>query len=66
MEARILESIQYSNWIAPTVPVLNKDLKTVHIRGDFKMTVNKVTHLDCHLIPRVEDLLAKVENGSPL
>ena len=32
VEAGILQPIQHSDWVAPTVSVLNKDLETVRIR----------------------------------
>ena len=57
-----MESVEYAEWAAPIVPVLKND-QSVRICGDFKVTVNPVTKLDCHPIPKEEDLLATLANG---
>ena len=59
----IPEPIQYADWAAPNVQVWKKDKEPVRVCGDFKLTVNKVARLDRHLIPRIEDLLAKLAGG---
>ncbi len=40
----IIESIQFSDWAAPIVPVL-KDDGTVCICGDYKLTINQAANL---------------------
>ena len=55
----IIEPVQFADWAAPIVPVVKKD-GTVRICGDFKMTVNRASKLDCYPIPKVADLLAKL------
>jgi DNA-binding phage protein len=40
-----------------------KSNKTVHICGDFKLTVNKLSKLDRYPIPRIVDLFSKSAGG---
>ena len=47
----------------PIVAVLEQDKQSVQICGDFKQTVNPVSKLDKYLIPKVEDLFAKLAKG---
>ena len=47
----IIESVQYAEWAAPIVPILKSDAKSIRICGDFKVTVNKASKLDCYPIP---------------
>ncbi|XP_048860098.1 uncharacterized protein K02A2.6-like isoform X1 [Brienomyrus brachyistius] len=59
----IIETVQFSKWAAPIVPVLKPD-KTVRICGDYKLTVNQVSTLDEYPLPRVEDLFATLAGVS--
>ena len=45
------------------MPILKRDLKSVRICGDFKLTVNQASKLDRYPIPKIEDLFAKVNGG---
>ena len=49
--------MQFSDWAAPIVPVLNKD-GSLRICGDFKLTVNQVANSDVYPLPKVDDLFA--------
>ena len=62
MSLGILEPRQFSEWSSPIVPVLKSD-GSVRICGDFKVTLNSVSKLDCHLIPRIKDLFATLGGG---
>ena len=62
VQHKIIEPISFSDWAAPIVPVMKSD-KSVRICGDFKLTVNRVSKLDRHPIPKVEDLFAKLSGG---
>ena len=53
----------FSDWAAPIVPVMKPD-KSTRICGDFKLTVNKVSKLDRHPIPKVEDLFSTLSGGT--
>ena len=62
MSLGILEPIQFSEWASPIVSVLKSD-GSVRICGDFKVTLNSVSKLDRHPIPRIEDLFATLSGG---
>ncbi|XP_048247554.1 uncharacterized protein K02A2.6-like [Haliotis rufescens] len=59
----VIKPVQYSEWAAPTVPVLKSDQSSVRICGDYKLTVNQVAKPDCYPIPRIEDLFASLSGG---
>ena len=56
VEEGTLEPVVYSNWAAP----LEADQKSIHVCGDFWMTVNPVSILNHYPIP-VEDLFVMLE-----
>ena len=56
MKQGILEPVEFAEWAAPIAPVVKSDKFSVHICGDFKLTVNKASKLDQYPIPRIEDL----------
>ena len=63
--------MQSAEWAAPIVPVVKSD-GSVHICGDYQMTVNQVSRLDSYPLPRVDELFATLagrknlfEAGSP-
>jgi len=61
----IIESVQYSNWAAPVVPVVKAD-KSIRLCGDYKMSINKCSSLDKYPIPRIDDLYVKLSGGQSL
>ena len=63
VKMEVIEPVQFADWAVPVVPILKRD-KTVRLCGDFKITVNPVSKLDRHPIPRVEDLLASLAGGT--
>ena len=63
VEEGTVESVQFSDWAVPIVPVLKADKSSVRICGDFSLTVNQVSKLDRYPIPKVEDLLASLAGG---
>ena len=58
----IIVPVSHSDWAAPIVPI-QKTNDDIRICGDFKVTVNKVSKPDSYLIPRIEDLYAKLSGG---
>lgn len=58
----IIERVESSEWATPIVPVI-KTNGDVRICGDYKVTVNPNLVVNRHPIPRVTDLLSKLENG---
>ena len=61
-EEGTIESVQFSEWSAPIVPIMKSD-NSIRICGDYKITVNQVSKLDNYPIPKVEDLLATLGGG---
>ena len=59
----IIELVRFAEWAAPIVPVLKSNKASVGICGDFKVTVNRLSKLDHYLIPKIEDLFAKLVDG---
>ena len=58
----VIEPVEFSDWAAPIVPVVKGD-GTVHLCGDYKITVNKAAKQDHYPIPRIEDLFASLAGG---
>jgi hypothetical protein len=58
----VLKKIDYSDWASPIVPVLKASGK-YRICGDFSVTVNKHLKVPEHPMPRVSELLAKLNGG---
>ena len=61
-KATVIEKVPFSEWVAPIVPVPKADGK-VHICGDYKVTVNPVLDVDCHPLPKPQELLATLAGG---
>ena len=49
----IIEPVQFADWAAPIIPVLKQDMVSVRICGDFKLTVNQVSKMDCYPISKL-------------
>ena len=58
----ILKPVEFSEWAAPVVPVLKSD-NTIRLCGDYKATVNQVSHLEQYPLPTLEDISAKLAGG---
>ena len=58
----IIEPVPFSEWAAPIVPVVKRD-RSVHICGDYKVTINQAAKLDKYPIPRIKDLFASLSGG---
>lgn len=50
VEEGTLEPVDYSDWVAPIVAVVKSDQKSVCVCGDFRMTINPVSKLNCYPI----------------
>ena len=55
VEEGILESVNFSEWATPIVPVIKKD-GSVRLCGDYKVTVNQASEID--------DILASLAGGT--
>ena len=62
VENSTLHPVEHSEWAAPIVPVPKKD-RTVHICGDFKVTVNPYLDVDQHPLPKPTGLFARLTGG---
>ena len=58
----IMEAIQFSEWAAPTVPVVKRD-GSIRVCGEYKLTINQVALVDTYPLPLVQDILASLANG---
>ena len=58
----MFQPIFHSKWAAPIVVIITPD-NSVHICGDSKQTVNKVSNCDKYPVPRTEDLFATLGVG---
>ena len=54
--------VPFSEWATPIVPVLKAD-GSVHICGDYKVTVNQAALPIFYPLPKVNDLLATLAGG---
>ena len=61
-KAGIIESVEFSDWAAPIVPVLKQD-GSVRLCGDYKLTVNRAAKLDTYPLPNINDLFASLSGG---
>ena len=59
----IIERVKFSKWVAPLVPVPTTD-GSVHLCGDYKVTINPVLQVDQYLMPTAEDLFATLAGGT--
>ena len=58
----IIQPVEFSEWAAPIVPVVKTD-GSIHICGDYKVTVNQAAKLDTYPLPRADDLFASLAGG---
>ena len=58
----IIEPVEFSDWPAPIVPVEKTD-GSIHICGDYKVTVNQAAKLDKYPLPWIDDIFASLEGG---
>lgn len=59
----IIEQLSYSDWVAPVVPVTKAD-GSIHLCGDYKVTVNPVMKVHQFPVPTPEDLFATLAGGT--
>ena len=57
-----MEPVRYSDWTTPIVPVLKAGGK-VRVCGNYKLTFNRVSHLEQYPIPTLDDLCEKLTGG---
>ena len=61
----VIKPIQFSDWVAPIVPVIKSD-GTIRICGDYSVTVNAISKLDSYPLPKVDDLFTAMSGESSL
>ena len=59
---KVIEKVQFSDWVSPIVPVLKED-GSIRVCGDYKVTINKVSKLDSYPLPRMDDLFTAMSGG---
>ncbi|XP_044184791.1 uncharacterized protein K02A2.6-like [Acropora millepora] len=58
----ILSNVEYSEWATPIVPVVKRN-GSVHVCGDFKVSINPVLLTEQYPLPRIEDIFANFAGG---
>ena len=58
----IITPVKSSEWAAPIVPVTKLD-GSVHICGDYKLTINQAAYVESYPLPKIEDLLSVLAGG---
>ena len=58
VQTKVIEPVCYSDWATPIVLFLKADGK-VRVCGDYKLKVNRVSHLEQYPIPTLDDLCEK-------
>ena len=58
----ILSKVEYSEWATSIVPVVKRN-GSVHVCGDFKVSVNPVLLAEQYPLPRIEDIFANLAGG---
>ena len=59
---QIITPVKHSEWAAPIVPVV-KCYGTIHLCGNYKVTINPVLIPDTYPLPQVDDLFAALSGG---
>lgn len=54
--------METSEWGTPIVPIVKSD-GSLRICGDYKVTVNPKLLIDGHPLPRIEHLIANLQEG---
>ena len=62
-DAGIIRPVEFSEWAAPTVPVL-KSSGAVRNCVDYKVTINRAVEVDKYPIPNVSDLFTQLSGGT--
>lgn len=58
----IISKVSHSDWATPIVPVIKKS-GDIRICGDFKVTINPVLEVEQYTLPRLDDMMASLEQG---
>ena len=58
----VLEKVEFSDWATPIVPVLKPD-GSVHIFGDYKITINPASDVPEHPMSTADDLFTQLNGG---
>ena len=61
-EAGIVIKENYSEWVAPIVPVPKQD-GSIRVCGDFKVTINLVLNVDQYPLPKLSNLMTCLTGG---
>ena len=59
----VLCPIIHANWAAPLVPLVKSDKQSIKLCGDYKVTYNKILVTDQYIMPKAEDIFARLASG---
>ena len=63
VESKVIEPVLFSEWATSILPVFKAD-GNIRICGDYKQTVNRVSHLEQYPIPALDELCEKSTGGN--
>lgn len=61
-KAGIIMPIKHREWAVPVVPIM-KWGNTIHLCGDYKLTVNQAAAIVTYPVPQIEELIAPWSGG---
>ncbi len=64
-KSRVIEKIPFADWAAPIVVVPKND-DSIHICGDYKVTINPALDVEQYPLPKPEDIFASLTGGTQL
>ena len=59
---KITVPTKFSQWVAPTVPVIKSD-GSIRIYDDFNRTINKLARIEVYVLPQIDELFASLSGG---
>ena len=59
----MLRPITHANWAAPLVPIVKSDKQSIRLCGDYKVTIDKAIVTDQYIMPKAEDIFARLAGG---
>lgn len=62
-DSGVLIPVLNSDWATPIVPVVKSDGHSIRVCGDYRLTVNKCSEINCYPLPRLETMIQTLSPG---